>query len=64
VGDGSFLRPKCGMRISPEDETEGNYQVIDTKVVNNELSELVIAFWKMQNHNEACWLSTGLETEI
>jgi hypothetical protein len=52
------------MRISPEDETEGNYQVIDTKVVNNELSELVIAFWKMQNHNEACWLSTGLETEI
>ena len=41
-GDGSFLCPKCGMTISPEDETEENYKVIDTTVVNNELTELVI----------------------
>ena len=42
-GDGSFPCPKCGMPISPEDETEENYKVIDTKVVNNQLAELVIA---------------------
>jgi hypothetical protein len=41
--DGSFPCPKCGMSISPEDETEENYKVIDTKVIHNELAELVIA---------------------
>jgi hypothetical protein len=34
------------MAISPEDETEENYKVIDTKVVNKELAELVIACGK------------------
>jgi predicted RNA-binding Zn-ribbon protein involved in translation (DUF1610 family) len=42
-GDGSFPCPKCGMPISPEDETEENYKILDTKVVNDELAELVIA---------------------
>ncbi len=41
--DGSFKCPKCGMSISPDDESEENYQIVDTKVVNNELSELVIS---------------------
>jgi predicted RNA-binding Zn-ribbon protein involved in translation (DUF1610 family) len=41
-GDGSFQCPKCGTSISPEDETEDNYQILDTKLVNDELSELVI----------------------
>ena len=45
-GDGSFSCPKCGMTISPEDETEENYKIIDTKVVNKELAELVIACGK------------------
>ena len=44
--DGSFPCPKCGMTISPEDETEENYKIIDTKVVNKELAELVIACGK------------------
>ncbi len=38
--------PKCGMSISPEDETEDNYKILDTKVVNDELSELVISCGK------------------
>ncbi len=41
-GDGSFQCPKCGTSISPEDETEDNYQIMDTKLVDDELSELVI----------------------
>ncbi len=45
-GDGSFPCPKCGRSISPDDETEDNYQIIDTKVVNDELSELVISCGK------------------
>jgi len=45
-GDGSFPCPKCGITISPEDETDENYKVIDTKVVNKELAELVIACGK------------------
>jgi len=45
-GDGAFPCPKCGMPISPEDETEENYKILETKVVNEELAELVIACGK------------------
>jgi predicted RNA-binding Zn-ribbon protein involved in translation (DUF1610 family) len=42
-GDGSFECPKCKATISPDDESEENYEILDTKVVNDELSELVIS---------------------
>lgn len=45
-GDGAFPCPKCGMMISPEDETEDNYKIVDTKVVNDELVELIISCGK------------------
>ena len=48
-GDGSFQCPKCGMSISPEDETENNYQIIETKVVGDDLSELIIACGKCRS---------------
>jgi hypothetical protein len=41
-GDGSFPCPKCATVISPEDETEEVYKIVDTKIVNDELVELVI----------------------
>ena len=41
-GDGSFPCPKCGTVISPEDETEQVYKIVDTKLINDELVELVI----------------------
>ena len=41
-GDGSFPCPKCATVISPEDETEEVYKIVDTKIVNDELLELVI----------------------
>lgn len=44
--DGSFACPKCGLSISPEDETEKNYTIVETKVVNDELVELVVACGK------------------
>ena len=41
-GDGSFPCPNCATMISPEDETEEVYKIVDTKIVNDELVELII----------------------
>ena len=41
-GEGSFPCPSCGTMISPDDETEEVYTIIDTKMVGGELAELVI----------------------
>jgi len=41
-GDGAFPCPKCSTVISPDDESEETYQIVDTKVKNDELAELVI----------------------
>jgi transcription initiation factor IIE alpha subunit len=41
-GDGSFPCPKCGSVVSPEDESEKTYRIVNTKVVNDQLVELVI----------------------
>jgi len=41
--DGAFPCPECGNSISPDDESETSYKIIDTKVVNDELAELVVA---------------------
>jgi hypothetical protein len=41
-GDGSFPCPKCGTVISPEDETEEIYKIVNTKIVNDELVELIV----------------------
>jgi hypothetical protein len=34
------------MTISPEDTTEKNYKIIDTKIINEKLAELVVACGK------------------
>ena len=41
-GEGEFSCPGCGIVISPEDETEDVYIILDTKVSNDELEELLI----------------------
>ncbi len=41
-GEGSFPCPTCGTMISPDDESEEIYKIVDTKVVGTELAELVI----------------------
>jgi hypothetical protein len=41
-GDGAFPCPNCAVLISPEDETEEVYKIVNTKVNNNELVELTI----------------------
>ena len=41
-GDGAFPCPKCGVMISPDDETEEIYTIAETKVKNDELAELTL----------------------
>ena len=59
-GDGSFPCPKCGTMISPEDETERLYKIITTKVLNDQLVELVIEC----SNCKANISLTGFETTI
>jgi len=41
-GDGTFQCPKCGAIISPDDETEEVYTIVETKVKKDELTELML----------------------
>lgn len=48
--DESFQCPKCGMTISPDDESGDSYQIIDTKVDgNDDLAELTIVCGKCRS---------------
>ena len=41
-GEGDFPCPRCGVIISPSDETEDVYRVIETKIKGQALEELGI----------------------
>lgn len=41
-GDGDFPCPACGVTISPEDESEEVYTILEEKVNGDVLEELVI----------------------
>jgi predicted RNA-binding Zn-ribbon protein involved in translation (DUF1610 family) len=41
-GDGDFPCPNCGVVISPDDKTEDIYVILETKVKDDALQELVI----------------------
>ena len=48
-GDGEFRCPKCGINISPDDETDEVYCILETTVRNNFLDELVIQCQKCKS---------------
>jgi len=41
-GNGDFPCPNCGVIISPDDETDTVYTIVDTKVRDRRLEELLI----------------------
>lgn len=41
-GDGAFPCPNCGTTISPDDETENIYTILETKFKGELLEKLVI----------------------
>jgi predicted RNA-binding Zn-ribbon protein involved in translation (DUF1610 family) len=48
-GDGAFPCPKCSTMISPDDESEELYHVVETKVKDDELAELVLTCKKCRS---------------
>ena len=42
-GDGSFPCPNCGTVLSPDDESEEIYSIVETKILHGELVELVLS---------------------
>jgi hypothetical protein len=48
-GDGDFLCPCCRAIISPNDETEEVYSILEVKVRNNKLESLLIQCNKCSN---------------
>ena len=60
-GDGSFQCPKCGKSISPDDEPEDNYDILETKCVNNELAELVLSCAKCGSTIKLTGFPEGLD---
>jgi len=60
-GDGAFPCPKCGTMISPDDVTESNYKIVDTKVVNDELAELVISCGKCGSNIRITGFQAGID---
>jgi len=61
-GNGDFPCPNCGVTISPEDETENVYQILETKVKGEDLEELMIQCNKCASQIHIKGFST-LETD-
>jgi hypothetical protein len=49
-GNGDFACPRCGTKISPDDQTEGVYSILGSKVNSNGLEEVVIRCNKCSTH--------------
>jgi phage terminase large subunit GpA-like protein len=41
-GKGDFLCPQCGTKISPDDESEETYSILETKANSHGLEEVII----------------------
>jgi predicted RNA-binding Zn-ribbon protein involved in translation (DUF1610 family) len=48
-GNGDFPCPKCGVIISPEDETEDVYTIVEETVRNDALEEMLVQCNKCGN---------------
>jgi ribosomal protein S27AE len=50
AGNGKFPCPKCGVVISPDDETDEVYSILEVKVEKENLEELVIQCNRCSSH--------------
>lgn len=57
-GDGDLQCPKCGVTISPDDETEEVYCILEKKFRNNVLEELIIQCQKCRSEIRLSGFST------
>jgi len=49
-GDGDFLCPRCGTLISPDETSEETYTILEPKVNNYGLEEIVISCNTCKSH--------------
>jgi hypothetical protein len=49
-GNGDFACPRCGTKISPDDETEAAYSILGSKVNSNCLDEVLICCNRCSSH--------------
>jgi hypothetical protein len=49
-GNGDFACPRCGTKISPDDQTETVYSILGSKVNSNGLEEVIICCRKCSSH--------------
>ena len=49
-GKGDFLCPDCGVKISPDDETENTYSILEPKVKGSVLEEVLICCNRCGSH--------------
>ena len=48
-GVGDFPCPRCGVVISPEDDSESVYSILETKVKGESLEELIVLCHKCRS---------------
>jgi hypothetical protein len=63
-GNGDFACPRCGTKISPDDETEAVYSILGSKVNSSGLEEVVICCNKCSSHIHLTGFSLLQETEM
>ena len=49
-GGGEFACPRCGAKMSPDDDTEETYSILGSKANDNGLEEMVIQCNKCSSH--------------
>ena len=62
-GNGDFACPRCGTKISPDDETEVVYSILGLKVKSNSLDKVVIRCNKCSSHIHLAGFSLLQEME-
>ena len=63
-GNGDFVCPRCGKRISPDDQTEAVYSILGSKMNNTGLEEVVIRCNKCSSHIHLTGFSLLQEIDI
>jgi len=49
-GKGEFKCPKCGVNVSPDDETEDVYSILESVMRENRLKEVILQCNKCGSH--------------
>jgi DNA-directed RNA polymerase subunit RPC12/RpoP len=63
-GNGDFACPRCGTKISPEDESEMVYSILGSKVRGNGLEEVLIRCNRCSSHIHLTGFSLLQQMEV